>query len=148
MEAAAPSTSCTTGPRWLCGFPVGLPNLSGTSPSTNSNTGSEEQASAGPMVIYRPHVMHRRPIVDCFAARRTNKNTALNRCVGFQVDESRRFECAEQQCPIRVGTKVITVSVLWSETRSHTRLQPPLPFDGNTAAEVSISWRVKTHKHE
>lgn len=47
VKVAAPSTSCTSGPRWLCSFPVGLANLSGTSPSTNSNTGSEEQTNSG-----------------------------------------------------------------------------------------------------
>lgn len=73
------------------------------------------------MLIYQPHVMHRRPIVDRFPVGRSNKHAALSRCVGFQVEEWRRFGVAEQQCPIQLHTKVITGSVLWRETRSHTQ---------------------------
>lgn len=91
--------------------------------------------------------MHTRPIVDCFPARRTSKNTVLNRCAGFQVEEWLQFGVAEQQCsecPIQVHTKEITASVLWGETRYQTQGLVYSPFfDGNTAAEVSISWGVK-----
>ncbi len=117
-EAVARNASCTSRPGLLCSFPVTLANLSGSPPSTNSNTGSEEQTSTA----LSWSISHTRSMGDLLSIvflRGGPTKTVLKRPLG---DKSLWFghqQCPK--CPFQVGTKVITVCVLWTETKYRTR---------------------------
>ena len=89
-EAVAPNASCTSRPGQLSSFPVTPANLSGSPPSTNSNTGSEEQTSTASSWS----ISHTRSIGDLLSIVflwEGPMKTVLKRLVRFQGDESLWF---------------------------------------------------------